>query len=155
MLTFVRSHTSYDVATLHPTLRRILFEIADGLWADETNQENVYVTCLWRCRDDTVRLYAEAGLPVPAFSVHEAVRVLGDPMSGCRGADLSVRMQRYGQPYETWPMLPPQVARRLVDAVNRRWRYQESEEHQVAIYHAVSGPHVHLQCRPGNETGER
>lgn len=155
MLAFVRSHLAHDVAMLHPTLWRIVREIADWMWLEYTNQENVYVTSLWRSRAETVRLYEEAGVAPPAASVHEAVRMLGDPWSGCRGADLSVRMQRPGQPYDTWPLLPPKVSRAFVEAVNKKWRYQESEAHQVALYHAVSGPHIHLQVRPEQETIER
>jgi hypothetical protein len=155
MLTFVRSYVAHDVASLHPTLWSIVREIADWMWAEYTHQENVYVTQLWRSHDETVRIYREAGLPPPASSVHEAARVLGDPWSGCRGADLSVRMYRAGQPYDTWPTLPPSVVRELVAAVNQKWRYQSGEQHQVALFHHVSGPHVHLQCRPGQETIDR
>lgn len=155
MLTFVRSATARDVATLHPTLWAIVREIADVLWLEHTGQENVYVTELWRSREETLRQYRSAGLPPPAFSVHEAVKVLGDPLSGCRGADLSVRMFRAGQRYEDWPRLPVPVCREVVAAINRRWRYQESEAHQVALYHSVTGPHVHLQVRPGSETVDR
>jgi hypothetical protein len=155
MLTFVRTATAHDVASLHPTLWRILREVADQLWLEHTGQENVYVTELWRSREATLRLYQEAGMTPPATSVHEAVRVLGDPWSGCRGADLSVRMHRPGQRYEDWPMLPPKVCRDAAAAINRRWQYQATEEHQVALYHAVSGPHIHLQVREQQETSPR
>jgi hypothetical protein len=155
MLTFVRSATARDVGMLHPTLWKILREIVDVLWLEHTGQSNVYVTELWRPREETIRLYQSAGLAPPAFSVHETAKVLGDPWSGCRGADLSVRTTRAGQRYEDWPRLPVPVCREVVAAINRRWRYQESEAHQVALYHSVTGPHVHLQVRPDQETVDR
>lgn len=155
MLTFVHSATARDVASLHPTLWTIVREIVDGLWLEHTGQEHVYVTEMWRPREKTIAIYRAAGLPPPAASVHESTKVLGESLSGCRGTDLSVRMARVGLAYTEWPFLPNGVIRQLVNAVNERWRYQESDQHQVTLYHAVSGPHVHLQCRAGDETVRR
>lgn len=155
MLCFPRNHVAKEVALLHPTLWTIVQEIADSLWLRHVGQADVYVTQIFRTHDQTIAIYQAAGLPPPASSVHESVKIAGDPMSGCRGCDLSVRMVRPGQRYDEWPFLSPSPIRDLVAAVNQRWQYQESDAHQVALYHSVSGPHVHLQVRPSNETKRR
>lgn len=155
MLTFARSSIARDVASLHPTLWQIVRELADGMWFEYTSQENMIVTEMFRTHDETVRIYTEAGFTPPAASVHESVRVFGDPWSGCRGADISVRMARPGMRYQDWPFLPATVVRKAVTAINNRWRYQESEAHQVALFHSVAGTHLHLQCRPERETVRR
>jgi hypothetical protein len=155
VLTFARSSIARDVASLHPTLWQIVRELADGMWFEYTSQENMIVTEMFRTHDETVRIYTEAGLTPPAASVHEAVRVLGDPWSGCRGADISVRMARPGMRYQDWSYLPSTLIRACVTAINKRWRYQESEAHQVALFHDIAGLHVHLQVRSGQETIRR
>jgi len=155
MLCFARPVVAAQVALLHPTLWTIVQAIANGLWLEHTGQDNLVVTELFRTHDQTVALYTRAGLAAPAASVHESVKVAGDALSGCRGADLSVRMARPGLRYDEWPFLPTSMVRHLVRAVNERWRYQQSEQHQVALFHAVSGPHVHLQVRPQGETVRR
>jgi hypothetical protein len=145
MLSFARAIVAFETKHLHPTLEQILRETADGLWQLHTGQEYVIVTDIYRTHEETIRIYSEAGLKPPVVSVHE----LG------RGVDLSVRMATPGRTYQEWPFLPAKLIREYVSAVNRRWRYQESEEHQVALYHNVAGVHVHLQCRPGGETVRR
>lgn len=155
MLAFERSHIAKETALLHPTLWTILRLIADGLWFEHTQQENVIVTQIFRTRAQTIAIYQAAGLTPPDSSVHESVKIAGDAMSGCRGCDLSVRMARPGMRYDEWSFLPSTRVRAFVDAVNATWRYQESEAHQVALYHSVSGPHVHLQVRPNDETKRR
>jgi hypothetical protein len=39
--------------------------------------------------------------------------------------------------------------------VNEAWQYQLTEKHQVALVHAVSGLHVHLQVAQGDTTHRR
>lgn len=159
MLIFKDSREAFETGLLHPTLRTIVRELADGLWQKLTNQEHLVVTELWRSREQTIARYASAGLPPPAFSVHEAVKENGHPLSGCRGADISVRNANAGlaagRPYQDWPFLDPALCRQVVVAINAEWRYQESERHQVALYHNIDGVHIHLQVRPGDETLRR
>ena len=159
MLIFKHVKTALEARLLHPTLWAILAELADGQWKRLTNQEHLIVTELWRSREQTIARYASAGLPPPAFSVHEATKEPGNALSGCRGADVSVRNANAGlashKEYADWPFLDPDLCRLVADRLNERWRYQETEAHQVALYHAVDGVHIHLQCRADNETVRR
>jgi hypothetical protein len=159
MLIFKATKTALEARLLHPTLWTILAELADGEWKRLTNQEHVVVTEVWRSREQTIARYASAGIAPPVFSVHEAVKEVGVHLSGCRGVDISVRDANAGlaarRPYADWPFLEPQLCRLVADQINERWCYQESDAHQVALYHAVDGPHVHLQVRAQGETVRR
>ena len=155
MLCFARTNVAAQVALLHPTLWTIVQEIAGGLWLEHTAQEHVVVTDLFRTHEQTVAFYARAGLPVPDDDGHASIKVNGDPLSGCRAADLGVRMQRPGMRWDEWPLLPTDLVRALVRAVNERWRYQANDAQQVAQFNTAGEPHVHVGVRPGNETVRR
>jgi len=159
MLIFKTTKTALEARLLHPTLWTILAELADSQWKQLTNQDHLVVTELWRSREQTIARYATSGLARPAFSVHESVKEAGAAFSGCRGADISVRNATAGlsarTPYADWPFIDADICRMVADRINSSWRYQDSEAHQVALYHAVAGVHIHLQCRPGNETVRR
>lgn len=102
------------------------------------------VTDLYRPREETVEIYVAAGETPPRVSVHE--------VKPCRGADVAVRVPAGDG---RWEQLSFGTARAIEGAVNAAWRYQESEAHQVALFHDIAGAHIHLQCRPGDETRRR
>jgi|SRR6187431_549073 len=135
MIAFKRMIDAEHYAILHPRLKDILSEIVGGIWHEETGDDLVVVTELWRSREETIARYRSAGLQPPAASVHEQVP--------CRGADLSILA------------VGERAAKKVVARVNTRWRYEASENHEVALFHDVAGVHIHLQCRPGDETRRR
>lgn len=155
MIRFKDLHSAHELRLLHGRLYAILTWIVDeGVWTAATGEPDLVVTEVWRSRAETIRIYEAAGVPPPAVSVHETVQEIGDPWSGCRGLDLSVRRPGPGA-YETWPLMPQDEIRAFVAAVNGAWCYHPEERFQVALYHSVSGPHVHLQVARGDVTQRR
>ena len=133
-----------ELHLLHPTLLRVL-QYADSIWGRYTGEQVMVITCIYRDRDETVRIYNQAGKKPPRVSVHELLP--------CRGLDLGVRRVRPTLDYGSWPLMADEMGFRLASDINQKWCYQESEDHQVALYHNVSGPHIHTQVR--DETAER
>jgi hypothetical protein len=156
MIAFKQVSIASEMRLLHPRLAHILGWIGDtDVWRRTTGCSFFVITCLFRSRDQTVKLYEEAGKAPPAVSVHECVKLPMDPWSGCRGADISARRPSLTAPYGQWEFLPDDVLHRFVEEVNSAWRYHEAERYNVALYHSVSGPHVHLQVARLDETKRR
>lgn len=155
MIRFKDLDSAYELRLLHATLYGLLRWIVEEVaWEQATGEPDLIVTEVWRSRAETIRIYEAAGLVPPAVSVHELTKEMGDPWSGCRGLDLSIRRPGIG-PYESWRVIPDAQVLAFVALVNGAWRYQASEAHQVALFHDVSGPHVHLQVARGDETKRR
>jgi hypothetical protein len=160
VLCFKRVEEAFEYRLLHPTLDKIVrWMVEDRIWWDETGEEEAVVTEVWRSQQETERIYAAAGLPAPKASVHGDRKDPMNALSGCRGIDFSVRSFsagcRSGRPYAEWPFIDRDMLVRLVARINGAWRYQKSEAHQVAVLHDISGLHLHLQVRQGDETQRR
>jgi hypothetical protein len=158
MLLFKNVYDAPETGILHSRLWTIV-EWSFLPWQEETGEPVIIVTEVWRSRQQTLRIYAEAGLPAPAFSVHEDTRQFGNPLTGCRGIDFSARSASrgigLGLAYGEWPLIPRFRLEAFAERVNATWRYHAADEKQVALVHDVSGLHVHLQVRSGDETVRR
>lgn len=141
MLCFKISSDARFFAILHPTLQEIVLDLTNGIWKEKTGEEDLVLSELWRDHDDTVASYRAAGLDPPKISVHELLP--------CRGADVSVRRRLDGA------YLPDAQVKEVVEELNQRWQYHLTDRYQVALFHDVRGPHIHLQVRPGTETKRR
>jgi hypothetical protein len=156
MIRFKDLESAYELRLLHRTLYSVLRWIVDeGAWHEATGESDLVVTDVWRSQAETDRIYREAGLPAPARSVHSETLHPGDPHTGCRGLDLSVRRPTPGKPYAEWPPIERGRLERFVAAVNEAWRYHPEERYQVALLHDVAGLHVHLQVARENLTARR
>lgn len=160
MLLFRKVAESLEMRLLHPRLVQIVEWLhEDGVWELHLDTPLIPVTDVWRSRQQTVRIYEAAGQPPPAYSVHETTKAMWDPMSGTRGIDLSARDARVGLmrqlTYAQWPMHDMVRLEQLEAAINASWRYNTADDKQVALLHSVSGLHLHLQVRPGDETKRR
>lgn len=158
MLLFKNTHDAPETGILHARLWSIV-EWSIPVWQEETGEIVIVVTEVWRSRQQTLRIYAEAGLPPPAFSVHEETRQFGNPLTGCRGIDFSARSAGAGigrgLEYGEWPLIERDSLLDFAARVNSTWRYHAADQKQVALVHDVAGLHVHLQVRPGDETVRR
>lgn len=138
---------------VHPILKEVVKDWAE-IWGLITGAPLVVITEIYRSHQESVEIYAAAGLVAPAVSVHETRPEQWVELSGIRGVDASTRAPRSGQ-YSGWPHSPDGHVEQAVQELNQRWIYQAGGAHQVALYHSVGGKHVHLQCRPGSETHRR
>lgn len=155
MIRFKDLASAYELRLLHPRLYDILSWIVDdGVWKAATGEPDLVITEVWRSRQETLRIYEEAGLPAPAISVHETIKELGNHWSGCRGLDLSIRRPISGS-YDGWPLIVPDQVVAFVARVNATWLYHPEDRFKVALYHSVAGPHVHLQVARENVTVRR
>lgn len=160
MIKFRTVGDSIEMRLLHPRLAEIVTWLVDGgTWSAITGTRDAIVTEVWRSRQQTVAIYEAAGLAPPAASVHEAIKTVGNPLSGCRGIDFSARDGDRGAilglPYEHWPMLSTERLKALETRINAIWQYNAADDKQVALVHSVSGVHLHLQVRPDAETRRR
>ncbi len=144
---------AWQIHWLHPRLWEIVCWLEEELWHKITAQHVMVLTEIFRTREETTALYA--GRIPPASSVHECKPERGAVLSGTRGVDISDRRVVAGLPYWEWPKMTAGIMELVEHEINRTWQYRESNAHQVAVYHDVKGTHLHLQCRPEDETVRR
>jgi len=93
------------------------------------------LTGVRRSRTRTLEIYLRAGKPAPPSSVHEA--------TPCRGADLVPVPAATGTDAGADMAAAMAYGPSLAEAINRGWRYPRGKP--SALWHSVSGLHLHLQ----------